>query len=236
MNERFVITIYASQFWVLYIVITNLNNADRRRTENMKSSLIVLVLALLLGLVSCKSTQIVQPQPLPVQQLEQKKPDLWLQDTYPAIDPSDPVTFYNEFEIVVRAEIPKTTTIFKDGNVFKIDTSTVVTFVIPAMTPGILVKPNRPKGVLSEMIISFNESDENYNCSFVVMPTSKAFTLNANMRIMFEGKPYLVKAAIKGDGSGLNRLRVNFFSLKQQNQVNGSATGRNASGTKIIAK
>lgn len=194
-----------------------------------------MILTLLLGLVGCKSTQVAPVQQLPAQQLEQKKPDLWLQDTYPAIDPSDPVTFYNEFEIVVRAEIPKTTIMFKDGNTFKIDSSTVVSFVIPAMTPGILVKANRAKGGLIEMIISFDESDENYNCSFVVTP-NKAFTFNSNMRISFEGKMYNVRASIKGDGSGLNRLRSNFFSLKQQNQINGAATGRNASGTKIIAK
>lgn len=196
----------------------------------------LMVIVIFLGVFfGCKTTKVAPIQQLPAQQLEQKKPDLWLQDTYPAIDPSDPVTFFNEFEIVVRAEIPKTTIMFKDGNTYKIDSSTVVSFVIPAMTPGVLVKANRTKSGLVEMIISFDQTDENYTCSFVVMP-SKAFTLNANMKIMFEGKSYAIKAAIKGDGSGLNRLRSNFFSLKQQNQINGSATGRNASGTKIISK
>ncbi len=199
-------------------------------------NLVILGIVLLLGVVyACKTTQVAPPQQLPAQQLEQKLPDLWLQDTYSAIDPSDPVTFYNEHEIIVRAEIPKKTIMFKDGNTYRIDSSTVVSFVIPAMTPGVLIKANRTKTGLTEMIISFDESDPNYTCSFVVMP-SKAFTLNSNMKISFEGKTYAVKASIKGDGSGLNRLRSNFYDLKQQNQINGSAAGRNASGTKIISK
>lgn len=203
----------------------------------MKTKLVFwgVILVLVISLFCCKTTQVAPPQQLPAQQMEQKKPDLWLSDTYPAIDPSDPVTFYNEFEIVVRAEIPKTTIMFKDGNTYRIDSSTVVSFVIPAMTPGVLSKANRTKTGLTEMVISFDESDPNYTCSFIVMP-SKAFTLNANMKIMFEGKNYAVKAAIKGDGSGLNRLRSNFYDQKVQKVINGSATGRNASGTKIISK
>jgi len=204
----------------------------------MKKSyyLVILVSVLIIMIVSCRSIQpIVKTQPQQVQQLEQKKPELWMQDTYTAVDKNDPITFFNEFEINVTAEIPKTVIMFKDGATYKIDSSTVVSYTIPVMTPGVLIEARRERGQLIEMIISFDENDPNYNCSFRVMP-NKTFTLNANKKITYEMKDYNVRATIKGDGSGLNHLLSNFFTQKSQVPVTGSAAGRNATGTKIISK
>ncbi len=198
-----------------------------------------IVFALLIGLVlvSCAShkkiTTIkpVVPEVQP-QQLEQKKPELWLQDTYTGIDPTDPVTFFNEYEINVVAEIPKKVTMFKDGNVYKIDSATVISYVVPALTPGVLIEAKREAGKIKEMVISFDE-DQNYTFSFFVQQ-DKSFTLNANKTITFEDKPYSVKASIKGKGDGIDHLLSNFYSLKSQNTINGSAGGKKATGTKII--
>ena len=190
-----------------------------------------LILILVVALIGCKTTKTTTAPP----SLEQKKAELWYQGTYPGIDINDPVTFYNEYEIDLTAEIPKTVVMFKDGATYKIDSSTVVSYTIPMMTPGVLVEAKREKGQVVEMIISFDESDSNYNCSFRVMQ-DKTFTLNANKKIVYQGKDYYAKASIKGDGSGINRLRSNFYSQKNQVPINGSAGGRNASGTKIISK
>ena len=200
------------------------------------------IFALLLGLavlVSCNVTKKVTTGENPVipesqpQQLEQKKPELWLQDTYLGIDPTDPITFYNEYEINVVAEIPKKVTMFKDGNVYKIDSATVISYVVPALTSGVLVEVKRVAGNIKEMIISFDE-DENYTFSFFALP-DKSFSLNANKKITFEGKTYDgIKASIKGKGDGYCRLLSNFYNLKSQNTINGSAGGKNATGTKII--
>jgi len=196
-----------------------------------------LVLALILGLVlfGCATKkQVVTENPVvsEPQQLEQKKPELWLQDTYSGIDPTDPVTFYNEYEINVVAEIPKKVTMFKDGDTYKIDSATVISYVVPALTPGVLVEAKREGGKIKEMIISFDE-DENYSFSFFPL-SDKSFTLNANKKITFEGRQYQIKAIIKGKGDGFCHLLSNFYSIKNQRTVTGSAGGKNATGTKII--
>lgn len=171
------------------------------------------------------------PEPQP-QLLEPQKPEMWFQDTYPGIDPTDPVTFFNEYEINVVAEIPKKVTMFKDGNVYKIDSATVISYVVPALTPGVLVEAKREAGKIKEMVVSFDE-DKNYTFSFFALP-DKSFTLNANKIITFEEKPYSVKASIKGRGDGVDHLLSNFYNLKNQNTINGSAGGKSATGTKII--
>ena len=205
------------------------------KTKIILSLIFILVLVIVFSCSTTKTTTALKVTEIPVQQLEQKKPELWMQDTYPAIEKNDPITFFNEFEINVTAEIPKTVIMFKDGATYKIDSSTVVSYTIPVMTPGVLIEARREKGQLVEIIVSFDETDQNYNCSFRVMP-NKTFTMNANKKITYEMKDYNVRATIKGDGSGLNHLLSNFFTQKSQVPVTGSAAGRNATGTKIISK
>ncbi len=207
-----------------------------KKRKKSRFFVVISIMVLFIIFVGCRSAKtIIKPQPQQVQQLEQKKPELWMQDTYPAIEKNDPITFFNEFEINVTAEIPKTVIMFKDGATYKIDSSTVVSYTIPVMTPGVLIEARREKGQLVEIIVSFDETDQNYNCSFRVMP-NKTFTMNANKKITYEMKDYNVRATIKGDGSGLNHLLSNFYTQKSQVPVTGSAAGRNATGTKIISK
>ncbi len=207
-----------------------------KKRKKSRFFVVISIMVLFIIFVGCRSAKtIIKPQPQQVQQLEQKKPELWMQDTYPAIEKNDPITFFNEFEINVTAEIPKTVIMFKDGATYKIDSSNVVSYTIPVMTPGVLIEARREKGQLVEIIVSFDETDQNYNCSFRVMP-NKTFTMNANKKITYEMKDYNVRATIKGDGSGLNHLLSNFYTQKSQVPVTGSAAGRNATGTKIISK
>jgi hypothetical protein len=197
-----------------------------------------IILLLSLTIISCKTTKTItapKTSEPPIQKLEQKKAELWYQSTYPAIDKSDPVTFFNEYEINLTAEIPKTVVMFKDGATYQIDSSTVVSYTIPMMTPGVLVEAKRENGQLVEMVVSFDENDPNYNCTFR-LTTNKTFTLNANKKISYLGKDYYAKATIKGDGSGINRIRSNFYAQKSQVPIIGSAAGRSAAGVKIISK
>lgn len=199
----------------------------------------------LLGLVffaSCATDKKVaesqqsEPQSEP-QQATRVPPTKWMQDTYPAISTTDPVTFYNEYEINIEAKIPKKIVMFQDGVTYYIDSSTVVKLTIPKLTSGVLISVKNENNLPKIMGISFDKNNPDYNVSFYAM-SDKSFAQDANCQITFEGKKYKATATVVIPRSNssivMNHLLSNFESLDKTNKVENSAGGRNAIGTKII--
>jgi len=198
--------------------------------KKIRFALIGLILAGII-LNSC-SDKVLQPtQPTQVENANQRPFKKWMQDTYPAVSKSDPITFYNEFEIKIEAKIPKKITMFKDGVTYYIDSSTVVSLKIPKLTPGVLEveTSNSPR----IMTISFDESNSDYNIMFVVQ-TDKSFAQDERCKITFEGIKYDAKAVTVSSKDVLNHLLSDFEWLNLSNKIESQAGGRNATGTKII--
>jgi len=188
----------------------------------------------LLFFVSCKTSEKIALAPSkPEQQARQIPPTKWMQNTYPAISPDDPITFFNEFEINIEASIPKKVLMFQDGTTYYVDSSIVLSYKITKLTPGVLINAKKQNGLPMVMDISFSENDPNYNVSFFVYK-DKSFVQDANSVILYDGKKYKALATISGDNSGLNHLLSNFDFINSVTKIDGTASGRNAVGTKII--
>ncbi len=202
----------------------------------MKKSLILMLTGLILAVVvfsSCSRKAAQAVQQVPAQEATQRPLKKWMQDTYPAVSKSDPITFYNEFEISIEASIPKKIMMFKDGVTYYIDSSTVVSLKIPRLTPGVLDKVEPNNGPPKSITISFDASNPDYNIMFVLQ-TDKSFAQDERCKITFEGIKYDAKAVVVSSKGGLNHLLSDFEWLNLSNKVESQAGGRNATGTKIV--
>ena len=175
-----------------------------------------------------------QPSETPSSTATQKPPTKWYQNTYPGISVGDPVNFYNEYQIEVSARIPKKVLLMQDGTTYYVDSSTVVSMIVPKLTSGILKEVKKENGLPTRMKISFDENNPDYTFTFFVY-SDKSFVLDANCLVTYEGKKYKTQAFIRGgDKTGLNHLLSNFESIESLNKVESTAGGVNATGTKVI--
>jgi hypothetical protein len=202
----------------------------------MKNNIIFTLLMGILILSGCGTTKevVTQPQEPEVQQATRVLPTKWMQNTYPSVSTTDPITFYNEYKIIIKAKIPKKMLMFQDGVTYYVDSSTIVELTIPKLTPGVLFSVDKKNNLPTVMVISFDESNPDYNISFYSQ-TDKSFAQDARCEITFEGKKYKAEAIIvTKEKNAMNYLLSNFESLDKTNKVEKSAGGRNATGTKII--
>jgi hypothetical protein len=190
------------------------------------------ILFIFFGCASNRSITSVVQQEIEPQKATQVPLTKWMQNTYPAISNSDPVTFYNEFEIKIEAKISKRIMMFQDGITYYIDSSTVVSLTIPKLTPGVLVSVERNNNLPRIMEISFDANNPDYNIRFFVQG-DKAFAQDKRSTITFDGKKYDAEAIAVSSGK-LNYLLSNFEWLNLTNKIEDRAGGRNAHGTKII--
>jgi hypothetical protein len=192
-------------------------------------------LSMIIIFSGCGGTEkmaVMSPEPIP-QQVTPKPLTRWLQTTYPAIATSDPVNFFNEFEINIIAKVPRKVLMFQDGNTYEVDSSTTIEMTIYKLTPGILKKVKKENGYPVLMEISFDESNPDYTMSFYSQK-DRSFCFSAKVQITFEGKKYPATATIKGKPDGLNHLLSNFEGLDHTNKTQNSATGVSVQGTKIV--
>jgi hypothetical protein len=210
---------------------------NKIKTETMKKFMIALMLGIIVMLFGCSVEKTVQITQQPeASESKQIPPTRWMQNTYTAISPIDPVTFFNEHKITITAKISKEVLMFKDGTSYYVDSSIVVEYTIEKLTPGVLFSVKRQNGLPTVMEISFDESNPDFNLNFFVY-SDKSFVLDANCKITYEGKKYKALATFSSaDRSNLNHLLSNFEWVNQTTKIENSAGGRNAIGIKIIKK
>lgn len=105
------------------------------------------IFALLMGLLmvmffGCmtKKVTIKKTRPIDIDVVKSNNFIIWLYGYDPSIKPGDPLNFYNEYAIEVRARISDEGSIEENGSYVTNDDSKIVNFSIPAHTPGKIVR------------------------------------------------------------------------------------------------
>jgi len=150
----------------------------------------------------------------------------------PGITDNDPISFYNEMEIKVKALTPDEKWVLKDGYGEYVDNAMLDGFTVPAKTKGALLKGgiSIEKNIITYKICFFEEGDDTY---FVWKQSLQNgyFSLEKRATIYVEGIPFNVELP---PGFEKNKLFWNTGFSNNTKTTERVATGRSVSGTKEI--
>lgn len=198
----------------------------------MKKIMFALAIGMIIVVMGCskKIAPTIQ-QAQPSQKMQADKPMIWKQNLYPKLAVGDPIVFLNSSEIVMDGNFQNQTFFLQDGAIYRMDSILSVTKTVPALTPGILLSMKKASNSqIQEMNISFSQNDMTYQFNFQ-LKSDGTFTLNANAKLIYNGKEYKILVITKG---GECLLLVNFFVKKEVQTITESAEGQSVSGTKVI--
>jgi len=158
-----------------------------------------LVILTLLGFIifSCASVQQIVT---PVSSEQVDTPIIWKQSYFPEIQIKDSVFFYNPDTIRIEKDFLKKTIFVENGIVKAIDSLSLVSKIIPALTAGRWFSGIiSSSGEIKQMAISFSRKKETtYNLIFIKQD-DETFLLNKNAYIVFRGYKYPVEISTTGD-------------------------------------
>lgn len=188
-------------------------------------------LVLVLFSINCKTVEKTPPPSPPTVTQELKIRLVPWTNQIPEITDTDPINFYNEFEIKVGAISPDYRYILKDGYGERVNNSMRAGFTVPAKTKGLLLKGGitRERTYISYKICFFEDNDT----YFVFRQTliNGSFHLEKEASIFIDGIPYKITLPT---GYEKNRLLWDTRDSDNQQFIENVATGRSVTGEKEI--
>jgi hypothetical protein len=196
----------------------------------MKKLMFALIGLIIVVANSCKTVEITSAAP-PTQAQELNLTLVPWTNQIPVITDEDPISFYNEMEIKVKALTPDEKWILRDGYGEYVNNAKLDGFTVPAKTKGALMKGgiSSENNILTYKICFFEEGDDTY---FVWKQSlNSSFFLEKKATIYVDGIPFNVELPT---GFEKNRLLWNTGYSNNTTTTERIAKGRSVSGTKEI--